>query len=296
MPDPIRTNRDRLVVQSVLGEISSPLFGPAAFRVGAEGKPRLGPGTGGIVYSHRIGDSAIDLVGDHVEPGVSIRNLEGDRSLSSPTNLALNTLSCVGNRARLVSGDAKGEQGYVTGLHGGINHVLIDFPSVVLEQLAIGDKIQIKAHGTGMELPDHPEVTPMNLDPGLFERLGAGDGGDGVLEVPVTHRVPAMIMGSGLGHPHSASGDYDIQLFDRKVVEEYELDSLRFGDLVAILDAAHEHGRIYFGGAVSVGVVVHSRSDVAGHGPGVTTLLTSRSGKIRPTIDPKANLKRLLYG
>jgi hypothetical protein len=47
---------------------------------------------------------------------------------------------------------------------------------------------------------------------------------------------------------------------------------------------------------VSVGVVVHSRSDIAGHGPGVTTVLTSRSGKIHPIIDPRANLKRLLYG
>jgi hypothetical protein len=103
-------------------------------------------------------------------------------------------------------------------------------------------------------------------------------------------------MGSGLGHPHSESGDYDIQMFDPQVVAEHHLDTLRFGDFVAIVDAAHEYGRIYLAGAVSVGVVVHSRSDVAGHGPGVTTVLTSRSGRIRPVIDPGANLRRLLYG
>jgi Domain of unknown function (DUF4438) len=283
-------------MQSVIGEITSPLVSFAAFRVGADGKPRALPGTGGITYSHRIGDSAVDLAADHVEPGVSIRNLEGDRTPASPTNLGLNTLACVGNRARVVSGDAKGEQGYVTGLHGGINHVLVDFPAVVLEQLVIGDRIQVKAFGMGLELLDHPEVTVMNLDPGLLVRLGIAAGVDGRLEVPVTHEIPAKIMGSGLGHPHSESGDYDIQMFDPQVVAENRLDTLRFGDLVAIRDAAHEHGRIYFGGAVSIGVVVHSRSDVAGHGPGVTSLLTSRAGRIRPVIDPEANLKRLLYG
>jgi hypothetical protein len=292
----LRTNQDRLVMQSVIGEIASPLYGFVAFRVGADGKPRALPSTGGIVYNYRIGDSAVHLAGDHVEPGVSIRNFEGDRSATSPMNLGLNTLACIGNRARVVTGDAKGELGYVTGLHGGINHVLVDFPSVVLEQLVIGDKIQIKSYGMGLELLDFPDVAAMNLDPTLLERLGARPGTDGRLDVPVTHLVPAKTMGSGLGHPHSDSGDYDIQMFDPQVVAEHHLDTLRFGDFVAILDAAHEYGRIYLGGAVSVGVVVHSRSDVAGHGPGVTTVLTSRTGKIRPVIDPGANLKRLLYG
>jgi hypothetical protein len=296
MEPTLRTNHDRLVMQSVIGEISSPLYGFTAFRVGADGKPRVLPSTGGIVYNFRIGDSAVNLAGDHIEPGVSIRNFEGDRSAESPMNLGLNTLSCVGNRARVVTGDAKGELGYVTGLHGGINHVLIDFSTVVLEQLTIGDKIQVKSFGMGLELLDFPAVTAMNLDPTLLARWGVKAGADGRLDVPVTHLVPAKTMGSGLGHPHSDSGDYDIQMFDPKVVAEHALDTLRFGDLVAIIDAAHEYGRIYLEGAVSIGVVVHSRSDVAGHGPGVTTLLTSRSGRIRPVVDPGANLKRLLYG
>src|SRR6188768_1242424 len=172
----LRTNHERLVVQSVIGEVASPLYGFVAFRVGADGAPRALPSTGGIVYNFRIGDSAIQLAGDHVEPGVSIRNFEGDRSAASPTNLALNTLACIGNRARVVSGDAKGELGYVTGLHGGINHVLVDFPTVVLEQLVIGDKIQIKAVGMGLELTDFPAVTAMNLDPTLLERLAVRAG------------------------------------------------------------------------------------------------------------------------
>jgi uncharacterized protein DUF4438 len=292
----LKTNLERLVVQSVIGEVASPLYGFVAFRVGADGTPRALPSTGGIVYNFRIGDSATQLAGDHVEPGVSIRNFEGDRSATSPTNLALITLACIGNRARVVTGDAKGELGYVTGLHGGINHVLVDFPTVVLEQLVIGDKIQIKAVGMGLELADFPAVTAMNLDPTLLERMGVRAGTGGLLDVPVTHIVPARTMGSGLGHPHSDSGDYDIQMFDPRVVAEHHLDTLRFGDFVAITDAAGEFGRIYLEGAVTIGVVVHSRSDVAGHGPGVTTVLTSRRGGIRPVIDPSANLKRLLYG
>ncbi len=63
------------------------------------------------------------------------------------------------------------------------------------------------------------------------------------LEVPVTHIVPAAIMGSGLGANQVNSGDYDIQLFDEKMVEQYELESLRLGDLVAIIDADHSFGQ-----------------------------------------------------
>jgi hypothetical protein len=290
----VQTNRDRLVAQSVIGEITSPRMAVAAFRVGQEGKARIAPGTGGIVYTHRIGDSAIDLVGDHVEPGVSVANREGDGSPTTPANVALNTLACIGNRARVVSGDAKGESGYVTGTHGGINHVLIDFPGVVLDQLTIGDKIQIRAFGTGLELVGIGGVAVMNLDPELFERLDVRLDGDAI-EVPVTHVIPAKLMGSGYGHAHAASGDIDIQLFDPHEYEEHRLASLRFGDLVAISDMAAEHGRIWYRGAVTIGVVVHSRSDVAGHGPGVTMIMSSRNGRIQPRIDSEANLKQLLY-
>jgi hypothetical protein len=101
-------------------------------------------------------------------------------------------------------------------------------------------------------------------------------------------------MGSGLGANQVNSGDYDIQLFDESVVEQYGLKSLRLGDLVAIIDADHSYGRIYRQGAVSVGVVIHTNCVTAGHGPGVTTLMTSPDGKIVPQIDSKANIATLL--
>ena len=63
---------------------------------------------------------------------------------------------------------------------------------------------------------------------------------------------------------------------------------------MAILDADHSYGRIYRRGAVSVGIVTHSDCVVAGHGPGVTTLFTSKTGAIKPVIDPGANIARLM--
>jgi hypothetical protein len=101
-------------------------------------------------------------------------------------------------------------------------------------------------------------------------------------------------MGSGLGRSTVVRGDYDIQTFDDAVAEQYGLRELRLGDLVAIVNADHSYGRIYRTGAISVGVVVHGRSFVAGHGPGVTSLLTSAQGKIEPVIDPDANLAKIL--
>jgi hypothetical protein len=106
--------------------------------------------------------------------------------------------------------------------------------------------------------------------------------------------VPAAIMGSGLGTNQVNSGDYDIQLFDSTIVTQYGLESLRFGDLVAIIDADHSFGRIYRQGAVSVGVVVHTNCITAGHGPGVTTLMTSSDGKIIPKVSQSANIASLL--
>ena len=42
--------------------------------------------------------------------------------------MSLQIYSCVGNEAKVVSGDAKGAIGYVIGHHGGSEHVIVDFP------------------------------------------------------------------------------------------------------------------------------------------------------------------------
>ena len=157
----------------------------------------------------------------------------------------------------------------------------------MLEQLVLGDRILVKAFGVGLKLVDYPDIKVLNMDPSLLEAWNLQANGD-KLEVPVTHIVPAAIMGSGLGANQVNSGDYDIQLFDEGIVEQYGLESLRLGDLVAIIDADHSFGRIFRQGAVSVGVVIHTNCVTAGHGPGVTTLMTSPDGKIIPQINQQS--------
>ena len=289
----LRTNADKLVKISVMGEVASPVIGKSVYRVSPTGTPKILPGVGGITYNLRVGDPACGWEADHVEPGVSVENKENDPRYGQGANAAFNLLSCVGNEAIVATGDAKGAKGVVTGKHGGINHVLADFQPEALEKLMLGDKILVKAFGLGLKFIDFADVKVMNMDPCFLEALEPKPNGE-KLEVAVTHMIPAAIMGSGLGADQTHSGDCDIQLFDENVREQYGLDDLRLGDLVAIIDADHSFGRIYHQGAMSVGIVVHTNCVTAGHGPGVTSLMTSPSGKIIPKIDAKANIACLL--
>ncbi|MFX0108728.1 MAG: DUF4438 domain-containing protein [Candidatus Hodarchaeota archaeon] len=285
-------NEDKLVKMSVIGEVASPVF-RSAYRITYDGRPVVLPGVGGITYNIRVGDLATGWKADHVEPGVSIENKENDARFKQAANTGLNVLSCIGNEAVVTSGEAKSEKGTVVGKHGGIEHVMIDFTEEVMDKLVIGDKMQIKSFGVGLELLDFPDIKVMNIDPGFLKKIGIKEV-NGKLAIPVTHQVPAATMGSGLGANETYTGDYDIQLYDKKTVEEYGLEDLRFGDLVAILDADHSFGRIYMQGAVSIGIVVHSDCVISGHGPGVTTLFTSSKGEIEPVIDSGANIASIL--
>ena len=286
----ITTNRDRLVKVAVVGQVAPQEFDygwTTPYLISHEGTPRIVPGTGGITYNVRVGDRIKGLVGDHVEPAISSRNPD------PKANGGYNILSCVGNRATIVSGDAKGAAGVVTGTHGGIEHVMIDFADDVLRQMVIGDQIQVEAWGVGLAIDQFPDIRCTGLDPDLFARW-VSETRRGKLAVPVAKTAPAAIMGSGLGRNNVYRGDYDINLFDERIVAEYGLDELRFGDFVAILDADSTYGRHYYTGAVSVGIIVHGDSYVSGHGPGLTGLLTSRRGEIEPVIDAGANIADLL--
>lgn len=290
----MKSNETKLVKQIVMGEISHPTLRKTGYVTTSEGKVEVYPSVGGITLNCRIGDSAIDWMADHVEPGVSIRNSGASIGEFSP-NGALNVLACIGNRAEVISGDAKGSEGFVTGKHGGIDHVMIDFEADILPKLNIGDKIRIHAWGTGFRLSDYyPEILAMNIDPALFKKLNISEKGNEGLSIAVTHIIPSKLMGSGLGSASVYSGDYDIQMFDQNVVEKYHLDSLRFGDVVAIMDSDASYGWIFREGAVTIGIIAHSNSVISGHGPGVTTIMTSPNGKIKPFTDANANLKNYL--
>lgn len=295
---PVQINRDELVMISVKGEISPPGIGSDVYRVTADGMPQVLPGTGGITFNFRVGDSAVHLAGNHVEPAVSIQNLGPENDRTSRESRGLNALSNIGNEAVVISGDAKGARGVVIGKHGGIEHIMVDFKDDdVYDKLAIGDEIQIRGYGTGMRLTNIEGVTVMNVSPSLFDALGANGMGrtaHGKLRIGVTHFIPAKIMGSGLGRSQTYTGDYDVQFFDPKTVKEFELETLRFGDIVAIVDADSTYGRVYRQDAITIASVSHGRSDSAGHGPGVTTLFTSTKGRIEPYKASDANLARLL--
>ncbi len=284
---PIRTNRDRLPISAVVGEVAPALINSGLYDVSFEGEPLIVASVGGINPNIRVGDGAFAFRADHIEPGVSARNPD-DRA-----NTSFNVLSCVGNEARVISGDAKGATGRVTGKHGGVEHVIIDFTPEIMRAMAIGDRIQVWGCGVGLELLDAPEVKAFNADPDLLEAWGLV-ARDGRIRARVARTVPAAVMGSGLGRATVVRGDYDIQTFDDTMAERYGLRELRLGDCVAIIDADNSFGRIYRTGAISVGVVVHGGSYVAGHGPGVTTLLTSAIGAIDVEIDAAANLATIL--
>ncbi|GAB4565022.1 MAG: DUF4438 domain-containing protein [Rhizobacter sp.] len=289
-----RINAEQLVAVSVAGQIAHPVGRAAPHRVGYDGVPRVLPGTGGIVLNRRIGDLCVGLAGDHIEPGVALHN--NGREIVGPRdgpNTALITYACVGNAARVTSGPCRGKAGVVTGKHGGINHVLVDFPTEVLLRLQIGDRVQIVSHGLGLRLLDHPRIAVMNSSPRLIRRWGLVER-NGQLHAPVTHLVPARLMGSGLGKNTAWRGDYDIQLSDRETRQRYRLGSLRFGDMVAIVGADTRFGPSVRHTRTTIGVVVHGDSTVSGHGPGVTALLTGPATHLRPLLDPNANLAELL--
>jgi hypothetical protein len=283
----LRINRSALVVTAVAGEAAPASLNLGLYDVSHDGQPLIVPSVGGINPNVRVGDGAFAFVADHIEPGVSVHNPD-ERS-----NVALNAMACVGNEAVVLSGEAKGAAGRVTGKHGGVEHVLVDFPPEVMRKMAIGDKIQIWSCGLGMTLLDLPDVKVFNADPDFIEQW-APEVHDGKLRVHVAKLIPAAVMGSGLGRSTVVRGDCDIQTFDDVMAQQYGLRELRLGDVVAIVDADHSFGRIYRTGAISVGVVVHGRSYVAGHGPGVTSLLTSPDGKIEPVIDERANVATIL--
>jgi hypothetical protein len=209
-------------------------------------------------------------------------------------NNSLQTYSCVGNTAKIITGDLKGKEGVVIGHHGGSEHVIVDFPKKVKEQLTYDDKIVVYAKGQGLKLEDYPEILLYNLAPDLFDKMKIKETGSGELAVPVTTIVPAVCMGSGVGTAHAARGDYDIMTSDWETVKEHNIDKIRFGDFVALMDHDNRYGRTYRKGAVTIGIVVHSDCLKSGHGPGVTTLMTCESSFIQPVIDPNANIADLL--
>ena len=285
----LKINKDRLVEIAVEGRVAPALAWPN--EVGHDGRVHNLPGPGSITYNVLVGDLAFGWMGDHVEPGVSTI-FNPDKRRDRP-NAAYNFLACAGNEVIVMRGAARGKRGRVIGHHGGVEHVICDFPKPVLQKLALDDKFQIRSYGQGLELADYPGVAVKNCDPAFFARMGCRSKGSDV-EVPVAAIIAGKLAGSGVGSAHAHSGDCDIQTADEKTLKKYGIDKLKFGDLVAIQDHDASFGWCYRSGAVSIGIIIHGNSHLSGHGPGVMTIMTSADGRIQPRIVENANIGRYL--
>lgn len=285
----IRTNKDLLPMIAVQGEVD-PCMTPDGGEFNADNW-RVGQGTttmGGITYNFNIGDPCMGLRAEHLEPGVTSRN-----HLSPAANGAYSVYSCIGNTVRVVTGDAKGATGFVTGKHGGPEHLMLYFPPETLEKLTCTDQFLVKSWGYGLKLLDYPEIEARNLDPDLLNKMGIEEK-DGKLIVPVTHRIPSCMMGSGKGFGYTVRGDYDVMTSDEAWVRKTGLETLRFGDIVLLEDQENVYGRAHKTGAVSIGVVIHGDTYRPGHGPGISILLTSRKPLIEGKITKCANIAHWL--
>lgn len=280
----LRTNAAQLVAIAVSGSISQPGLRYPGYTLNQAGVGAVLPGMSGVVYNARVGDPAFGWAGDHVEPGTSIANPDG------AADFALHYLTCIGNRAVVTSGLAKGAQGIVTGEHA---RLLVDFDDETNDLLCVGDTIQIIAKGRGLMLTDYPQIELKKCSPELISAIPIEAIDDRRIRVPVTMELPPRIMGSG-AELNSEFVDQDLMSGDRALMAELGIDKMKLGDLVVIPDADHRFGRGFHKGAVSIGLCIHGDSVMTGHGPGILTLMTCPEPCIEWVIDPGANIANYL--
>ena len=285
------TNQATLVKISVLGEIANPVMPglPASpYFVSADGEPMLVPMFGGLVFNVGLGDRALGWAAELIQPGVSIKN-------ANPTaNTALGVYSCLGNRARVMSGAAAGATGVVIGKSGRFaEHVICHFEADDLERMAPSDKIQIQAYGTGLRLDEFPRVQFKGCSPKLLDALSPDSTSTGALVVPVKGIAPSVLAGAGAGLT-SENGAINLQTSEPRLLAECGLDDLRFGDLVAITDWDSRYGHGYLRGSTVVGVVCQGGSFRSGYGPGICVIMSGTAGAIEPVVSDGVNIADLL--
>ena len=227
----VRTNAEQVVAQTLCGEVWPPLADRHAYRVDADGRPFILPGMGGVTLDVHCGDPATGYATDHLEPGSSVRHRDPG------ANMALQFLSCVGNLVTVRSGPAAGATGRVIGQHA---YVLVDMPGSDMREVNTGDQVLVHAHGQGLRLLDHPDITVKNLDPALAAVTPWLTLADGRLQVGVAAQVPADAVGAGAGM-FSEFANTDLMGAYAGQGEDLSLglETLRIGDLVVLHDQDH---------------------------------------------------------
>lgn len=277
---PLVTNEAQLVQIAVQGAVSQPGLRHPGYIPDASGTARVLPGMAGVVYNVKVGQPAFGWAADHVEPGVSIANP------NPQAEFALHYLTCIGNRAIVTSGLAKGAEGVVTGEHA---RMLVDFPDEANELLCVGDTVQIMARGRGLAFEGYPHIELKKCSPELINAIPIEAVDDKTIRVPVTMELPPRIMGSG-AELNSEYVDQDLMSGDRDLMAELAIDQMNLGDLVVIPNADHHYGRGYRENAVTIGLCIHGDSVMNGHGPGILTLMTCATPHIEWDITPDANI------
>jgi hypothetical protein len=279
----VKTNLEHLVRTAVTGYVSQPSLRRPGSIPDIDGVSKVLPGMYGVLYNIRVGDAAFGWAGDHVEPGVSIDHPDGGG------HHALHYLNCIGNRAKVISGLAKGATGTVVGEHA---RILVDLEPDTLALLAPGDQVQVESYGQGLKLRDFPAIHLRKCSPQLLAGLPCQVEG-GTLRIPVAMTLPIEIMGSG-AELNSEYVDQDLMSGDRALMAETGVDQLRLGDFVAIPNADHRYGRGYHPGAMTIALCIHGDSIMTGHGPGILTLMTCVNGQLDYSISSDANIAHYL--
>ena len=281
----ISTNKDKLLTLAVQGKIA-PAEPASSYSVTWDGKPKMMIGIGGINYDLKIGDKVFTAAaGDRATVGVATVAV-GEGGFQG----AYLNYTSIGNEVRILDGEARGDKGVIVGKFN--THVLVHFEDYIVDKLAIGDTLQVKARGTGLQIDGFDEVVPHSVTPELLEQT-VTQNGEGKLEVRVVSEIPAEIVGQGAGRS-SLSGVFNIQTSYPPDIEDYGLAELRFGDLVLLKDIQSDYGKGYYEGGATLGVICTGPSNRSGLGIGVTAILSTRADKLTARIDPTANIGQYL--
>jgi hypothetical protein len=275
----IAHNGGRLVTSRLLGFVTAPGANEVVDHAGLH---LLRPGQGGVVIGVGPGDLADAWASDHLEPGASVAHPE------PAANHALQAFSCLGNQARVMSGPATGARGIVVGKHGA---VLVAFRPADLARMGPGDAVLIEGLGVGLAIDDEPTVVLHSCSPELLEALVVGRTADGRLHIPVAATLPAEAAAAGTGMD-VARFNIDLEVSWPPVASIAA--KLRFGDVIAVLDHDHRHGRQVCEGCLVVGVIAHGHSVGGGHGLGMVSLLSGPADRIALEPRPDTSLAALM--
>ncbi len=274
----LNTNQEQLIEMLLQGVSSTPIFTQSA---------SAAKGPGGMALNLKVGDSVFGWAVDHAAPCVSI--------VSSRSQSPLPLLACLGNEARILSGEAKGTRGIITGISKAHGQVFIDFPDSIFEHISLEDTIQIRAFGQGLRLVDYEQVVLGGVSPELLDKMKIEeDVQEHQLRIPVTAKISAQALVSASQQTLGLNLDLNLQYTDLEQIKEFQLEHLRLGDVVAIVDHPTRYQGRLQQEMVSIAIVTYTASSESDLGPGIQTIMTGTPEALSPFLHEDSNLGRYL--